>query len=76
MNGHSHAYTKVDDVKIGAKKRLIMTSDALLIKPAGRCDGSPGGYTLVNFKRKDKKIVAVEYLDNGTVQTESSPFDN
>ena len=53
-----------------------MTSDALLIKPAGRCDGSPGGYTLVNFKRKDKKIVAVEYLDNGTVQTESSPFDN
>lgn len=75
MNGHSHSGCVIDDIKFGKKKRLLSRSDALLIKPLGRCDGSPGGYNLMNFKRENGKIVAVEYIEDGKVETKYSPFE-
>ena len=76
MYGHAHARARIDDIDIGGHKRLISNSDALLLNPVARCPNSDGGYTLMNFKRKDGKIIAVEYMRNNMCERKEQPFLN
>ena len=75
MYGHAHAKAKIDDVDIGERKRLVSNSDSLLLTPIARSPGSTGGYTLLNLKREEGKVVRAEYLKSGKIKSKEEPFE-
>lgn len=76
MSGHAHTTATIYDARVGRDKRLISRSDSLLVNAVGRCEGSSGGYNLITFKRKNGKIISIDYINEYNKFTSIKyPFD-